>query len=717
MSKGFFSFFSPMSTVAMADYGEKLLYAFAKSYNNLNNIINDTEYTIKNTPQWYKLLEDLGTSFTHLYLFHTHIIKNHPYFQKHPDEVKYISFFMDMNASQLKNNFFKEEPGAHFQYTNLSTKSLKDIYKLGVRILDDLPEEEMRVRLYLFYHKIFVTYDYIYDSTQNNQGAFTQFLNSAEKYDAGIGVIQDLIKKISTSSSMYRKQSMFIIQDVMRKQILPGDELPEDKYANNFFSTYLKEYYQTHPLEPVSYILAHKLWKINKVIEHRFEQHNEEAFDQIFVEKIKNYILEQIAIGKQYYQDYDIGSFALKTYVSDLEFSKFIFSDIHHRNIDIELKKESTLDKKIVLSPLESTKIKHDAVESALTKIHKDGSKFNKIFNDGTVEEITHTIYMLERAIPLDKEDHRLVGLYRSGALMAHCINVINGLRKEVFLFTSFPYIGLHPTSCNIRDKYNDFIIVDESYKTGFTNLLSMIYIARGKDKKDFQTVALADFMHYPKISLTNHYFDYNITSIANINRYSIQLRTLSTNISQKYDLQKYFKGVDTIVDTFETNSEQFEKFKQDVKDFALVKNDHEIYYDVTRVLSHTNLLFIIAVYFWKKIKTHNQINYFLHAPSDEGRLIAEAIALVAKMIEKKAYRFTFKFDNIKNESERIFKKVFVDLTIDSGTNLEHSLKKDIVHKDIKEHIFTFYDDIVVVLTKQGSNLKLKRDIISIYNY
>jgi hypothetical protein len=358
------------------------------------------------------------------------------------------------------------------------------------------------------------------------------------------------------------------------------------------------------------------------------------------------------------------------------------------------------------------------AVKSALEKIHNKGSKFNKIFNDGTAKEIIDTIYTLEQFInDNNKKDARLVGLYRSGALMAHCVNIINGLDKEVFLFTSFPYIGLHPMSCNIRDKYNNFIIVDESYKTGFTSLISMIYIARGNNRKSFQTVTLADFKDYPKIELKHDYFDYKITSIATIDKQkTIKLHGIPSDFSKKYNLQTYFKTIKTIISNLINDNEKFKVFQQDIKKFAITENGNEKYYDVTRVLSHTNLLFMIAIYFWEKIKTKNQKYYFLHAPSDEGRVIAEAIALVAKMIETDEFYFYFKKDTAKKDTA---KNVFVDLTIDSGTNLKHSLKKDIKHENIQDSDLSFYDDIVVVLSKENSNskLKLKQDIISIDNY
>ncbi len=724
MSKGFLTNLLSLpsqSPFEVSNIGEEILNKFLSHFSDLDTIINSNDFTQKNTPQWYKLLQDLGTSFSYLYLFHEHLIRNHQYFKKNPEEIKYVSFFMDLNASQLKNNFFKESPGSHYPDTVLSTKNLKDIYSLGIRLLDDLPIKEMKQRLYLFYHKIFVTYDYIYHRDENDNGfigAFTKFTNKRTQYIDGIRPIERLLQLIINgtikTTSDYRKNSFFIIQDVIRAQVrYKTDTQNQDKYQNNFFKYYLQHYYKDKPLEPISYIFAHKLWKINKLIEHRFEQKDESSFDNLFLEKIKIYLEQQIEIGKNYYDKYNISTFSLNSYETDFEFSKFVFSDILHRNIDKPIPDiDETIN--ITYEKKGKTELNKNAVTNALNKIHSNGSsKFNKILNTGTKEELKNLIYALDNIVKTKSE---LVGLYRSGALMAHCINILNGIDKKVFLFTSFPYMGLHPMSCNIRKKYNNFTIVDESNKTGFTNIISMIYTSREGQQKKFQTIALTNFKSFLKLKYEDSFFQFSSDFISTIEKDNNQtLQNFSEKVYHKYDIEDYF----TQIKNSPLLNDSFEKLQKII--FKTIKLERmtilkkEEYFDVTRFLSQTNLLFLTAVYFWLKIKQDKYYKYFLHAPSDEGRLIAEAIALVAKFIESdQEYNFVF---NSKNTDDNTI-KAFIDLTIDSGTNFKHSMKKDIANSDKSDDdIFNYYDKIAVILLNKDSNLKHYNDIINIIKY
>lgn len=62
---------------------------------------------------------------------------------------------------------------------------------------------------------------------------------------------------------------------------------------------------------------------------------------------------------------------------------------------------------------------------------------------------------------------------------MAHILNICAGCKENVYLFTTFPYVAIHPRSYDIRDENKSFVLVDENYKTGFTSAIAKEYINR----------------------------------------------------------------------------------------------------------------------------------------------------------------------------------------------------------------------------------------------
>jgi hypothetical protein len=624
-------------------------YSYLKKFLDTAEILENTQsHTIqRDSKSWYELLDNIGDSINTLYKFHTFLINNHSYFEAKLYEKQLCSFYMDMFISKIKHTFFTEYPQVPTE--ELSKNKASGIYINGLKLFENIDETVTQKTLFLFYYKIFLFYDFVYDK-DTKKGKFTKFKTDKDKANKTI----ELLKNIEmTSIKDFRKSLSKIIPKTIDKQLELGFE--DEKSPYEIYNSYLKNDYE---IEPLSYFTIFKIWKISKFLQDKFEESDSKDlkdFESKFLAETKNYIDKSVDIIEKSYKNNSSDIFTKETYSLDKEYMENIIYKYVHQKEEYLVKKEIEkikVDIENKTSNIDSELLK-DAIKNHILRCNdlEEPWKFNRIFENGTKDNLLNLSYALYSLVK--EKDSTFVGLYKSGALLAHILNICDGLKDNVYLFTTFPYVAIHPRSFDIRDENKNFIIVDENYKTGFTNLIAKEYINRRK-KHSLDILSLVLNSDYKQIK------DEEIKTIGSIKNKTLNIFDIDE--VSCVDIEKICKYI----------KENYKKYIDDkfLRDFITIEKNGIKEYDITRVLSSSVVLFSIAYNFLDKLDNAKK-EVFFQAPTDSSRLIAEAIAFLSKILDFE-YKFYFKYkDELKNKQ-----KVFIDLSIDSGFTMEYSTKK-----------------------------------------
>ncbi len=668
--------------------------------NGLEIIKNEILYKKRYTKEWYEFLKKLGNSIIILNKIHNKIINEHPYFKIDNEEIKkereVAIFYMNLILSKIKSFFFTETPQESKK--DLRPKYLQDIIGYVFSIFDNPYVKDFDFLLYAFYYKIFLMFDFIY-CKEKQGGVFPVFRINKEKYEESEKFFVKL-KNNFKSPDDFRKWTDKIIKKILIKQIEglkhynDSDEEDDFIYCSyvEMVSTAILESsdrsdrVEAVAIEPISYYFAFKLWKIKNLIECKIEETKEikDKNKNDLGNRLKRYIESQIKLSKEFYVKYKKNRFeknfkkVYKNFLkADKEFINY-FNNTFNKKSGGKIKKNITVKQKEVLN----------AINKMLGKDNKEMWKFNRLLTENIdKKEILSVVYALGQLfknIGKDICEYNIVGMYKSGALLAHLINIMFGAEKRVFLFTSYPFIKIHPLTYGI-DEEKSFLIVDENYKTGFTYLLAREYIngliyENKKNNDEFNILSIANFTNFEKIN--------NVEGLKTIAEIDYKRYSQNTDNYLKFNEELFKENSGN----FNIKAVKIDEYlnKSLIKDEDKIKNKieecvkiGEEYFDYTRVLSDTKLLFSIANYFKREIikelrlKKNKKDSIALHSPDDEGRLLSEAIALL------------FRIDNDYKDLEIIFnekddKNIFVDLSIDSGLVLKE-YKGEKKRKDIKE--------------------------------
>lgn len=636
-------------------------YSYLKKFLDTAEILENTQsHTIqRDSKNWYKLLDNIGDSINTLYKFHTFLINNHSYFEAKPYEKQLCSFYMDMFISKIKHTFFTEYPQVPTE--ELSKNKASGIYINGLKLFENIDETVTQKTLFLFYYKIFLFYDFVYDK-DTKKGKFTKFKTDKDKANKTI----ELLKNIEmTSIKDFRKSLSKIIPKTINKQLELG--FKDEKSPYEIYNSYLKNDYE---IEPLSYFTIFKMWKISKFLQDKFEESDNkdlEDFESKFLAETKNYIDKSVDIIEKSYKNNSSDIFTKKTYSLDKEYMENIIYKYVHQKEDYLVKKEIEkikVDIENKTSNIDSELLK-DAIKNHILRCNdlEEPWKFNRIFENGTKDNLLNLSYALYSLVK--EKDSTFVGLYKSGALLAHILNICDGLKDNVYLFTTFPYVAIHPRSFDTRDENKNFIIVDENYKTGFTNLIAKEYINRRK-KHSLDILSLVLNSDYKQIE------DEEIKTIGSIKNKTLNIFDIDE--VSCVDIEKFCKYI----------KENYKKYIDDkfLKEFITIEKNGIKEYDITRVLSSSVVLFSIAYNFLDKLNNAKK-EVFFQAPTDSSRLIAEAIAFLSKTLDFE-YKFYFKYKNDLQNAQ----KVFIDLSIDSGFTMEYSTKRDLVESISYDKVF-----------------------------
>ncbi|MCT7464734.1 hypothetical protein N5S72_09760 [Aliarcobacter cryaerophilus] len=636
-------------------------YSYLKKFLDTAEILENTQsHTIqRDSKSWYELLDNIGDSINTLYKFHNFLINNHSYFEAKAYEKQLCSFYMDMFISKIKHTFFTEYPQVPTE--ELSKNKASGIYINGLKLFENIDETVTQKTLFLFYYKIFLFYDFVYDK-DTKKGKFTKFKTDKDKVNKTIKLLKDIEM---TSIKDFRKSLSKIIPKTIDKQLELGFE--DEKSPYEIYNSYLKNDYE---IEPLSYFTIFKIWKISKFLQDKFEESDSKDlkdFESKFLAETKNYIDKSVDIIEKSYKNNSSDIFTKETYSLDKEYMENIIYKYVHQKEEYLVKKEIEkikVDIENKTSNIDSELLK-DAIKNHILRCNdlEEPWKFNRIFENGTKDNLLNLSYALYSLVK--EKDSTFVGLYKSGALLAHILNICDGLKDNVYLFTTFPYVAIHPRSFDIRDENKNFIIVDENYKTGFTNLIAKEYINRRK-KHSLDILSLVLNSDYKQIK------DEEIKTIGSIKNKTLNIFYIDE--VSCVDIEKICKYI----------KENYKKYIDDkfLRDFITIEKNGIKEYDITRVLSSSVVLFSIAYNFLDKLDNAKK-EVFFQAPTDSSRLIAEAIAFLSKILDFE-YKFYFKYkDELKNKQ-----KVFIDLSIDSGFTMEYSTKRDLVESISYDKVF-----------------------------
>lgn len=605
----------------------------------------------RDTKEWYELLDKIGSSISTLYKFHSFLIENHSYFKDKPYEKQLCSFYMDMFISKIKHTFFTEYP--QLPLNELSQNKASGIYINALKLFEDIDENELTGTLFLFYYKIFLFYDFVYDK-ETKRGKFTSFKTDINKAKKTIELLKELLDS-SNNLKAFRENLSKIVPNTLAKQLGLKHTNSSEIY-NSFLAN------DTHKIEPLSYFTIFKIWKISKFLQDKFEELEKDDFNEfesIFLEKTKEYIVNLSNIIEETYSQNRSTVFTQNTYKLDKDYMQnIIYKYVHQKEIKDLNKKIENFN--IEIPAISDKKIKKDDIkkvieENILIKCNNltEPWKFNRIFEKASKYDIlglSYTFYSL-----IKERGNTFVGLYKSGALLAHILNICAGCKENVYLFTTFPYVAIHPRSYDIRDENKSFVLVDENYKTGFTSAIAKEYINR-KTKHRLDILSLIVNNDYKQIEGAAR-------TLGTIKDDTLSIFDIAT-VSSK-DISAFFEYIKNNYDKY-TNSSFLEKF-------ITISVDGRKEYDITRILSNTVVLFSVAYSFLEKLDKTKK-NVFFQSPTDSSRLIAEAIAYTSKVIGDDKFSFYFKYDQERASCQNIF----IDLSIDSGFTKEYSTSRDI---------------------------------------
>lgn len=654
------------------------LEKFKKEATFLNNFVEfesrEFPVRLRYSDEWKKFLDHIAGSLLALYKYNTELVNYHPYFTGAKDKIeKYLAcFYIDMVVSKAKHSFFTEFP--HDSIKDLSNHRILEIYMTGMKLVDRLSINQMRTTLASFHYKIFLMYDFIY-CRDKRYGVFTDFEKCPVKFNKGIKYFkQPAINNLEGLRTYCSDAISSVLKLQLSEEIVFNNDDP-----SSIFSVFVSNSkHKSYQVEPISYFLAFKIWKIGKLAQVKFKEIHDKHDNEI-LDNFLTYISNISELGtKLYNQKMVERDFLLKLYECDLSLAQMTYSYLHPKGNNITLRPLETECNRHINTKQSEASIDISNIVSGVAKLSKINNsefqkwKFNRIFLTGNKDELLNIINALNSLAKVDNKN--LVGLYKSGALLAHCLNVCNGKNKPVYLFTSFPYISLNPLSADLMHlTSNEFILVDESYKTGFTATVVSEYLKRNlrKNKPFCEVVALTQFMQFPQIEkripLTR------LTYIENINDINSVKCDFDGKSRLSYDFQKMLEEI-TYTDMNELSKAIYEESIVHVR-----KN--EIESDGARILARTDFLFSIAKHYVDFILNNNKLNnddnvVYLASSNDEGKLLSETIALCS-LLETDRIKFIFDPSDARELHNTINCRYFIDIGIDSATSVKQFLSND----------------------------------------
>ncbi len=749
-----------MTTLDKGIFDLPVLQEYYRSTENINRLYNYKREQL--TDEWIDFNTDIAKSLVYLYSYFICLDKEvQDKFSNKEEKIissRYLSFYYDFIVSKPSNTIF----------TETQKKSLKDPYPLNAVGISKIAKElyvyvnnaptqfnlivdqHFNALLHKLFHKAFSFYEFIFSG---NEGVFAKFEYNHILFDRIASFYQKSIENLGSSIKL---------RDLCSKAIVVNIEMAISKQApSNLNAISYKEVYTKYvelsknkndvaKLEIFTYILANKLWKVDKIFQNSLEDPLNNENKQIqYLEKLTKYIDQYLSVIRQFY-DKIITERTLYVEVAKLD-RDFIHEYILEKFLkDIE---ESPLNTIEDISSTNSQSFRNYVVENGLNTVsyinkyainnreHERFKFYRVIAKAKDWNEISIFIDLMHAKIksqysPDDFEKIHYMGILRSGSFLAHALNILkmNGKNTQISeSMLNHPYLTIIPRHLFDRESNNDHIVVyiDEAIKTGYGVTISHLYRKKMLQKYGYNVntkdsiFVIANFDDYKeKINLKidsikcSQYSNGIVPSSLKYNYLlncyrderkgnghelicpSSQQVKLSES-DQIFDWLTYLKKL-KINETDDRS--QKEMLKEKVLTYAKAGDN---IYDFTKVISNSLLLFIICKYFAKKLYDdyYSKSKLVFYAGSIEGKLLIDITVFVYKVLygeKSKDQTFYINGKTFSAETDEDTALLFFDLTYMSGATCKKIFDLD-VHKNSKKNKTDF--DVIFVLFSQKSEI------------
>ena len=674
--------------------------------------------------EWIRFNENLGGSLASFYRF---ILELYKALEIGYEQSRFYSFYADHILSNPSNQIFTETPrSSAFDLFPIDSKriafdadKLLTIAKKNKK--NSINNDEFNVYFQKLYIETFCYYDFVF-SVKTQEGVFTNFNYDKKAFEIYKNIIEQQVldgKKENFKENINKLKALNIkiflnFNNQNNDSEIKLHKLEVHQIYRNYVEVIKKLKNKNNRnimgLEIFTYILSHKLWKIERIYHRTPEFIQDDTKENLkFIEETSLYIKEQLKIIEKFYdREYSLKDLFLSIYNSD---KKFI-ADYIFKSLLESIKEDNNENDEIVNNFVDRNK------EDEEIKIHKlinnyiinnknrdEKYKFFRLIQDGTHSEI---IFFLQYFYKFIKENmqgvnnYSFVGILRSGAFLAHAMHIMKlsdpdieekkKHRNSYFLIT-YPFISLVPRKFLNRKNNDDLDIVyiDEAIKSGYSLAISDIYRERilhfktNSKKGNDIAFAISNFTNYKNKIIDSDFINLKYKTICDV---SIKNRELianeinnQTKINKIFDWNSFIKSLEKID-------------KEQVKSQAIVKIAGKKRYDLVNNLADSKTLFTISAFFarelHKKLGIEKEKKYIipLYAGSPEGNLLIDTMIFIFKILfDYKNIKFYLNGKDISNKfneikGEVIIKTIFVDITIVSG-----STKNRVWNLDVDNYI------------------------------
>lgn len=369
----------------------------------------------------------------------------------------------------------------------------------------------------------------------------------------------------------------------------------------------------------------------------------------------------------------------------------------------------------------------------------KEKFKFYRLIEKGNYQDISDFLNIIYKQIVTitNKEENNiyLIGILRSGSFLSHALkiislnisdNKINLDDTSTYFFITFPYLSILPRKIEIREN-NIYFFIDEAIKTGYSLGLASRYLKRtimlkNKDidlkKIKIFSYSIVNFKNYESNREATDYESHSLVdlSISNKeNELKFEINPESIKAEETIDWKSVIDEYSDKI--YETDKDSLNNdFIKKIMDTSKIKINNEDRLDIVKIISDSENLFKICLYFAKdilKIQDLNNKTLIFYPGSPEGKLIADVVAFLLKIIHGDNNKtgdliilLNGKLTNIKKKKNPFL--IFTDLSYISGRTEKNTFKLDVNDKiegiEDFNKIYVIYSQIV------------KDNIISLFN-
>lgn len=609
--------------------------------------------------------------------------------------IDYIKFNNGLTCSKVKFFFFKETPviNTNNPYIDWNWEILSNAKKFIKEIFDGKLSSKGKRGCTKYLILVNAMYSIVYNS-DINKGNFLRYEYNHAQYIQNKSFLNDRLVEMETGkeslkfnirlfgSNMY-SYSYSNVLDV-------NDKTKNDIYKNVFKKLNDKEGLS---LDPLVFRLTDLLWKVDGMIQDDLEyisNSDKLRSDTIISSLCKNFINTFFKLSEKVYEQRDIsyGDFYSEESAFIYELYDYVGADrASSTNIINKFNKINTFNSKgdTISLNINMEKFSLRRFIKSARQHSETGFKIKSLIQN--LDDINDLIaIILLWSVFLKKDDiakpsTECVAVYKSGVFIAHLLNILIGLDKQIWLFKTKPYIATHPLHKDTNKNIHDIYVFDDAFKTGFTNSMYESYLTRNFDK-NFVSLQFHSLFNFDGYKPIDSCFNSSTTSLIHLNK----------NFISKNDQEILFLMDD--MNSFATNYRV--PSRQQV--ISAISSSKELFgdeerLDITLFLSSTKHIFAIANIFVQEINKKNIDSkpVYIFSPSDDGEVLSMFVAFLLRLSGN-----SISFTHINNEESYFI--VGIDTVIDSGFTMRYKWvmeKNGFYHPELDNE----YADFALVLS------------------